>query len=105
MNFHSSVALTKYRFFSQFLKKVQSGYDVSVGLQVLQPLCQPGTILIVMPPWHEIHDFIEPDEDGIAIQHSINLVVDKEHQLTLLLYRSAVGIDSCGMVPVLQQAH
>ena len=46
--------------------------------------CRPGAVFIVMPPQHAIHDLVELDEDGIAVQHGIDLVENKEHQLALL---------------------
>ena len=73
-------------------QQIQAGYGMLVGFKVGCMLCGSGMVFIVTHPWREIHDLVELDEDGIVVQHGVDPVEDKEHQLALLLHRSAVGI-------------
>ena len=68
-------------------------------------LCQPGAVLAVAQLWCIVYDFVQPYEGGVQVQHGIDPVEDKEHQLALLPDGTPVGVYRAGIIPVLQKAH
>ena len=57
-----------------------------------------------MPSKCVVHDVVELDEQGVWVQHGIDLVEHEKYQLTLLSHRSIISVHGLG-VPILQQAH
>ena len=56
------------------------------------------------PPWNgAIHDLMELDVKVLLVQHLIDMIEYKEHQLALRPDRSAVLIQGVGIVPILEQ--
>ena len=50
-----------------------------------------------------IHNLMEPDVKVLWVQHLIDVVEYKEHQLALHLHWSAVLVQGVGIVPILEQ--
>ena len=86
------------------LKLVQSGDCVLVGLKVGHTFLRLGVLIVVIPQ-HNVHNFMELDEQGVWVQHGVHPVEHKEHQLALLSHQSAVIIDCSDVILILQQAH
>ena len=63
-----------------------------------------GMVFKIVPmPRHTIHDLVEPDVKVLWVQHLIDMVEYKEHQLALHLHRSALLVQGVGIVPILEQ--
>ena len=58
---------------------------------------------IVPTPGRTIHDLVEPDVKVLWVQHLIDMVEYKEHQLALCPHQSTVFIQGVGIVPILEQ--
>ena len=58
---------------------------------------------VVPTPGHAVHDLVEPDVKVLRVQHLIDMVENKEHQLALRPHRSAVLVQGVGIVPILEQ--
>ena len=86
-------------------QQLQSSDNVELGIIVSYVLHWPGTVLVKMPPQHIVHDFMEPYEDGVWIQHGIDPVVDEEQELALLPDGTSIGVYRASIIPVLQQMH
>ena len=85
--------------FEPILQQLQSGDNMSLGFVVRHVICGLGAVLVIMPPWHVVHDFMKQDEDGVWVPHGVDLVVQKEHQLALLSHVHTVGLDRVGVIP------
>ena len=63
-----------------------------------------GMVFKVVPtPGHAVHDLLEPDVKVLRVQHLIDMVEYKEHQLALCPHQSAVLIQGVGIMPILEQ--
>ena len=63
-----------------------------------------GMVFKIVPaPGCTVHDLLEPDVKVFRVQHLIDMVEYKEHQLAFRLHRSAVFVQGVGIVPILEQ--
>ena len=63
-----------------------------------------GMVFKIVPmPGCAIHDLVEPDVKVLWVQHLIDMVEYKEHQLALHLHWSTVLVQGVGIVPILEQ--
>ena len=58
---------------------------------------------VVAMPRHTVHDLVEPDIKVLWVQHLIDMVEYKEHQLALHLHWSTILVQGVGIVPILEQ--
>ena len=58
---------------------------------------------VVAMPGHTVHDFVEPDVKVLRVQHLVDMVEYKEHQLALHPHWSAVLVQGVGIVPIQEQ--
>ena len=54
-------------------------------------------------PGYTIHDPVELDVKVLRVQHLVDMVEYKKHQLALCPHRSSVFIQGVGIMPILEQ--
>ena len=87
---------------TQYLKSFN---DVELRLVVCYAVVWPDALLEITLPWRVVHDIMQPNVDGVWVQHGVNPVEHIEHQFALLPDRTSVGIHSASVIPVLQEMH
>ena len=78
---------------------------MQMGFIVSYALLRPGACLVVAQPLRVVHDLVQPYKNAIQVQHGVDLVKDIQHQLAFLSDWAPVGVDSAGIIPVLQETH
>ena len=58
---------------------------------------------VVATPGHTVRDLVEPDVKVLRVQHLVDMVEYKEHQLALHPHWSAVFVQGVGIMPILEQ--
>ena len=74
---------------------------MQVGLIVSYALFQPGVCLIVAEPWCVVHNLMQANIKTVGVEHGINSVKYKQHQLAFLSDWATIGVDQTGIIPVL----
>ena len=77
--------------------------DVDVVSKVRLTVLHGMVFKVVAMPGHTIHDLVELDVKVLQVQHLIDMVEYKEHQLALHPHWPPVLIQGVGIVPILEQ--